>query len=284
MSKQPASTYTETLGTKLIQALIQEGKYIFTTDEARQVAEGLGIQYGFLRKLLALLEKGKWITRLKGGLYATIGSLPGEAQVHEFAIATHLVKPSAISHVSALSFHGLTEQIPVIVTASTPTSFVSPSMRKEQEKPPDSRHGWTIGGVTYAFTKIKPEHFFGIEQVWIDTRFRIPILDKERTLLDGFISPKSIGGMGEVMGLMEENLSQLDLGKLVQYALRYNKGSVIKRLGWVLETLGVDEPIFTPLKEQPVSGYHLLDPAAPKAGRYEKAWMIHNNLTGKERA
>lgn len=273
------SSFRHTAGTGLLQALAQEGRYLFSTDQAREVGERLGIGYGFLRKLLSDLEASQWILRIKGGLYATTGELPGNIHVHSFAVATRLVEPSAISHQSALNFHGLTEQVPVMVTASTPKSYVTPSMRQGGKKGP--RHAWTVAGVSYEYVRIKPEHFFGVEEVWVDTRFRVPIFDKERTLLDGFIHPAQFGGMGEVLGLMEENAPQLDLKKLVQYALQYDKGAVIKRLGWALAHMGVEETIWSPLKAVPLSSYRLLDASRPRGGAYDKTWMIQNNLTLK---
>lgn len=278
MSAPHPSANNEPLGFRLLRTLTQEGLYIFTVGEAREIGESLDIGYGHLRKLLSELETRRWITRLKGGLYATSGGLLGNIHVHPFAIATRLVEPSAISHHAALNFHGLTEQIPRIITATTPSHFVTPSMRNPVDKKDHEPHGWHIDGTSYTFTKVKSEFFFGVQQVWVDERFRVPIFDQERTLLDGFVSPQSLGGMGEVLGILEESQDRLDLEKLVGYAIRYNKGAVIKRLGWALETVGVPDDVLRPLKDKKVTAYHLLDPSRPKTGPYRKAWMIQNNL------
>lgn len=271
-----AAKYTDTLGSRLLQALTEEGRYIFTAEEARLAGQKLDIGYTHLRGILSKLENSGWIFRLKGGLYASTGGLPGSTHVHSFAIATHLISPSAISHISALNFHGLTEQIPLIVTASTPKSFVTPSMREPDEK--KKPHAWVIEGVSYEFIKIKPERFFGIEEIWVDTLFRVPITDKERTMLDGFAYPKRFGSMGEVLGIMEESSHLLDIDKLIRYTLKYNKGSVIKRIGWALDKLGVASEKLDLLKAYPSKGYHLLDPSKPKTGKYDKTWMIQDNL------
>ncbi len=44
-------------------------------------------------------------------------------------IATSLVSPSAIAHFSALAHHGLTDQIPQVISAITTRKVVVPSMR-----------------------------------------------------------------------------------------------------------------------------------------------------------
>ena len=55
---------------------------------------------------------------VKRNLYELDPVLMGGLPVHEFEIATYLVKPSAISHFSAFHVHELTDQIPQIVYAS----------------------------------------------------------------------------------------------------------------------------------------------------------------------
>lgn len=274
--KIETSKYNESYGIKLLQSLTKKGLYLFTTDEARQTGEELNINYGSVRKILMKMEDAGWIIRLRGGLYATTGELPGNIQVHPFAIATRLVEPSAISHLSALNFHRLLEQIPIVVTATTPKNYVTPSMRKGEKQ--GSRHTWEVQGTSYEYVRIKPEHFFGVDQVWVDELCQVPMFDKERTILDGFVNPKLFGGMGEVLGIIEDNVRRLDLNKLVEYALRYDKDSVIKRAGWTLERIGADQEIWTPLKDVPVSSYRLLDPSGPRGGEYNKTWMIQENL------
>lgn len=81
---------------------------------------------------------------MRRGLYTTIGMESVANITHSFLIATHLVQPSAISHWSALQHHGLTEQIPQIITASTPTKVVTPSMREVVHKLSAQDKLWTI--------------------------------------------------------------------------------------------------------------------------------------------
>jgi hypothetical protein len=45
--------------------------------------------------------------------------------------------------------------------------------------------------------------------------------------------------MGAAIELLESALSQIRVGQLVKYTLRYGEDAVIKRLGWTLEQLGV---------------------------------------------
>lgn len=280
--------YGETLGVKLLRELAGRGSFIFTTEDAKAVAADLAIPETYLPQLLSKLATGGWLLRLRRGLYAGMGKLPGEVEVHPFAVATNLVAPSAISHWSALHHHGLTEQVPRQVTASTPKKVVTPSMRGgsalrqrgEGSSGRDAgRHTWDINGVEYEYYTVTSDRFFGIEEVWVDEHFRIPIYDKERSLLDGFAAPRLFGSLSEALGILEEHAGDLDLEKLAQYALRYGKASVAKRLGWALDRTGAPRRVTAPLARLPMDGVRVLDPTRPRGGRYNERWMVQENLS-----
>ena len=274
------ATYRKRPGThavRLVRTLANEGLQVFSTSEARDVAARAEIPEGYVRWLLSQMVHNGWLIRLRRGLYAMSGVASGEISVHPFLIATRLVSPSAISHWSALSYHGLTDQVPRVVTAFTPKKVVTPSMRSIDHKG-SARHAWEVAGVPYEYVSVKKEHFFGIEQVWVDDKSRVPITDRERTVLETFISPRRFGGIGEALRLSESHAQELQTDRLVEYAIRYGKISVAKRLGWALELAHVDQSVLLPLLKMPATGYHALDPSRPKRGPYNKRWMIQDNL------
>jgi len=272
--------YGNTKGLSLLQELANQGLFVFTVEDAKTLASRIGLSDNYLSQVLSHLSQAGWIIRLRRGLYAGTGSLPGGVQVHPFAVATRLVEPSAISHWSAMSYHGLTDQIPHIVTAFTPQKVVTPTMRRSNAKI-GRKHSWDIWGARYEYVTVILDHFFGIEDVWVDERFRIPITDKERTILETFVSPRLFGGIGEALATLEEHIHELDLEKLVGYAKRYGKASAIKRLGWALERLEAPPEFVDRLKEIPIKGFRLLEPTRPRRGSYDKRWMIQNNLLGE---
>ncbi|HUT02833.1 MAG TPA: type IV toxin-antitoxin system AbiEi family antitoxin domain-containing protein [bacterium] len=265
---------------RLLKALSEAGRVVFTTSEARELAAGVGVPEDYVRNLLLNMIRDGWLIRLRRGLYAVSGLASGQVQIHPFAIATQLVIPSAISHWSALSHHGLTEQAPRVVTAFTPKKVVTPSMRGGKSSR-GRRHAWDVAGVRYEYVSVRQERFFGIEQVWVDENFRVPITDRERTVLEVFISCRVFGGMGEALGIIENHLGRLDVGKLVEYARRFGQISTAKRLGWALERAGVSEAELRPLLEIPATGYHALDPTRSRRGPCDKRWMIQNNLAAE---
>lgn len=274
----PTQKPAESQGIRLLRQLFLHGKHIFGMKDVITAATVEKIPHNQLRKILSTLAKHGRISRLRRGLYTTI-AMPSVADtIHPFVIATHLIQPSAISHWSALQHHGLTEQIPQIITASTPTKVVTPSMRKKEVQDLKLKHIWQIADIRYEYINIKQKNFFGIEKIWLDENSPVPITDKERTLLDVFIYPKMFGGMGEALGILENSLSTIDIKKLTNYAIQYNKKSLIKRLGWALEYFNVPTKQFKLLLNAPISYFCRLDPSAPATGPCDKRWMIQNNL------
>ncbi len=84
--------------------------------------------------------------------------------------------------------------------------------------------------------------------------------------------------MAPAIEILDEILSHLALPRLVAYTLRYGVGAVIKRMGWILENLGVPHKEIEPLREYPVKNYYRLDPQGPPGGKPNARWHIKENL------
>jgi predicted transcriptional regulator of viral defense system len=261
-------------GTELVRNLSLAGQRIFTTADARMVAPSVGLSKGYLNEALHYLAKSGWIVRLKKGLYALSGSVPGTTPLHEFEIAMALVRPAAISHWSALSYHGLTEQIPRRVFVLTTARSV-PRIRKV--KPSNVKEGYPIGQTVYQFVQTKTERYFGIEDVWVGDS-KIKITDPERTLLDGLLAPRYFGDFAEVLHAFDLRAPKMDLDRIIEYALKLDNATA-KRLGWILQRLGIEANRLNPLRNAQIKGYRVLDPSGPRHGSYDSTWMVQVNLT-----
>jgi predicted transcriptional regulator of viral defense system len=68
--------------------------------------------------------------------------------------------------------------------------------------------------------------------------------------------PDIFGGIRAAIEVLESALGQINVNQLVEYALRYDTGSVIKRLGWALEELGVPKQDLKELQTYPVRRYY----------------------------
>ena len=198
--------------------------------------------------------------------------------MHPFAIAAALVEPMAISHWSALAHHGLTTQIPPMVQASTARNVVTPEMRRGKAYRPRGHAVWPALALEFEFIRIKQDHFFGLQQEWVNSWQRVSITDPERTVLDMVAHPRVFGSLRTAIETIEAHLERVDVKRLVEYALRYDVGAVIKRLGWTLEALGAPLAVVEPLQAYPGRTYYPLDPAGPGGGTPVTRWRVRDNL------
>lgn len=271
------SGYAQSQGLMLLNRVVEEAGPLFTIEEAYALAPALELSPQRVRALLSQLAQAGWIERLKRGSYAT--TMPAlQATLHPYAIAQALLSPLAISHWSALAHHGFTTQIPPMVQASTTATVVTPEMRQGAAYRPRGRAVWRALGLEFEFIQIQEKHFFGFQQEWVSRWHRVAITDPERTLLDLFAAPQVFGSLQTGLETLEAQLHRLDVDKLVHYALRYEVGAVIKRLGWALETLGAPATTITPLETYPLQTYSQLDPTGPAGGTPITRWQLRDNL------
>ena len=276
---QNSTRYAQTQGIMLLERVVQKFGPIFTIEQIGSLAAELQIARPQLRWLLSALGRSGWLENLKRGTYAVKSPLFG-GEISPFAIAAALVEPIAISHWSALAQLGFTAQIPVMVQASTTRKVVTPEMRSGRAYRPRGRATWRAMGVEVEFIQIQPRHFFGHQRIWVSNWHRVAITDPERTALDLMARPDIFGGMRAAIEILEEALPQISLEVLAQYGLQYDTGAVIKRLGWVLEHLGVAPEALTALHNYPVTTYYRLEPQSQPNRRYNARWRIIENLGG----
>ena len=274
MRERPVHTRT---GIELVRRLAVEGDRIFTAGRARELAPAVGLSQGYLHQALHYLARSGWLVRLHKGLYALSSEVPGITAAHEFEIAMALVDPAAVSHWSALHYHGLTEQVPKRVFVLTTTEASVPRVSKASAR--EGYGGYPVDDTAYLFIQVKPERFFGTETVWAGEA-RVTVTDAERTLLDGLSRPKYCGDFAELLHAFQAWESRLNLDRIIEYAIRLDAATA-KRLGWVLEWQGFDPARLEPLAQLPVKGYRTLDPGGPRKGPCNRRWMIQENLPGK---
>ena len=268
---------TSPIGIELVRLLASQGDRVFSTDRARELAPGVGLKDSYLLEALYHLRRNGWIVSLRRGLYAISPTVPGVTPAHEFEIAMALIDPAAISHWSALHYHGLTEQVPRRVFVLTTTKSSVPRTRGPGVK--HGPRGYPVGDTIYQFVQVRPERFFGTEKVWIGEA-RVQITDPERTLVDGLTMPQYCGDFAEVLHAFEMRRGALNLPKIIDYALNLDAATA-KRLGWVLEHQGIEPSKLDKLAALPVKGYRKLDPTGPRKGPCAAHWMIEENLPGK---
>ena len=252
---------------EFLSTLASQGREIFTIDDARKY---WGAPHT-TRKRLAHLEKKGWLERLERGKYLIIPLEAGPERSwseHALVIAAHLLKTSAVAYWSALHYWRLTEQAPQVV-------FVQSTSRKfAAEK--------QVLGVTYRFITVVERKFFGRQQERIDHKVFF-VTDKEKTLLDCLDRPDLAGGLVEVVKALRTSASEFDWDHIDAYAKRFNVGAVLKRLGFLIEELGVAIPDrherLSRWSSGITAGISKLDPSTPrKEHRIDTRWRVRVNL------
>ena len=246
------------LGLALLRALTGEGRSTFATAEARDAARRIGVADSYLPVLLHRLERSGLLQRVKHGTYALTTGLPGSPEAHPFALGMALVDPSAVSGWAALNHHGLTEQIPHVITLTTTRRVVTPAMRGAVRAAPST---WEVAGQRYEIG---------------DARVRI--FDRERALLDCFALPRRFGGLAEGLAIVEAHARDVNVERLVAHAVRYGTAAVAKRVGWALERAGIGAARLEPLRALPMRGQRALDPTRVARGARNPRWGLIENL------
>ncbi len=267
--------YGETAGVRLITALEGAGSDPFTALQAAREGATIGLTRTHVIRLLHLLATGGWTTRIKKGVYAINDPVTRAPRAHPFAIGVSLVTPSAVSHWSALQHWGLTEQIPATVTLSSPKRTFPPTGGPSGG---GARSAWVVGGVRYEVVAVAQARFFGVTQVWVNERNQVPIFDRERALLDAFLHFRVFGSLSTALEVLEAHLADLELNRLVRYAVQLKVAAVVKRVGWALERLKVAPSVLEPLRAYPAKEESPLDPGRPARGRHNPTWRVIENL------
>lgn len=207
-----------------------------------------------------LLTKG-WIQRIKPGRFAVIplSSSSANPQIHEFLVAMELVKPAAIAYFSAMSHHGFTDQLPR-------TIFVATDHRV-------ARRERSALGLAFRIVSLRKPRFFGVAKAWIDERPFL-ITDKEKTIVDALDLPRHAGGTGIVASALRASWNQLDEARLRRYVVRIGNSAVAKRLGFLMETLGLGDPEALRKVARLAPGYSRLDPTLPPMGEHNRRWGL----------
>lgn len=217
-------------------------------------------------QFLERLQSKGWIRRIRRGRFAVVPLSSGEdrsPQLHEFVVAMALVSPAVIAYWSALNHHGMTEQLPRTVFVATD----HPVRRQPKE----------VMGVTYKIVSLRPDKVFGIMRDWIN---EIPfnVTDREKTIIDGLDLPQYIGGVSEIVKALTGAWKMLDEKKLRKYAAKIGNSAVAKRLGFIMETLGLGEPEALRAAIPLAPGFSPLDPTMQKIGRYNRRWGLLVNV------
>jgi predicted transcriptional regulator of viral defense system len=262
----------KTLGPRAAQLVVELNERRQAIFSLADVTGITGLSLPSARSLVAKAEARGIVTRLKPGLYNLVPFQHGRDTSHvsdPYLIAKTLVgvAPYFISHGSALELHRMVTQPQLAITVSC-----AKRLRPQH-----------IHGYEFRFVQVQPKDFFGLTELWITPEEQIIVSDPERTIIDGLDHPQYVGGIAEVAKGLWMKRDTLQVQRLIDYALRFDVGAVIRRLGYLLEFYALADPAaLEPLRARLTPTYQRLDPLFPNEGRMLARWRVRLNIEPDE--
>ena len=247
---------------RLLTRLAGAGHQIISVDDIETTLE---VPPNTAREIASRLTEKGWLNRLFPGTYLIIPLTAGEEAVyttHEYLIAAHVAEPMYIGYYSALSHHGLTEQVPRTVYVVTPTRAQSRE----------------IHGVPYRVTTVTERKFFGFEPTSIEGT-TVQVSDLEKTLVDCADHPEFCGGLRELATAMRTaDKRDCAWDTVGEYLKRLDNGAATKRIVYLADQLGIYLPAHEEFVSSFTSGYSLLDPTRPDTGSTNSTYRLRINV------
>jgi predicted transcriptional regulator of viral defense system len=253
----------------LLAGLYDRSQSTFTLADAQRIT---GLSSHLASSLLHKAVKRGVFSRLKPGLFVIVP--PELGSVSEYAGDPYLTAqklagsaPCFISHASAMEIHRMVTQPQLAV-------FASSSKRLRSQ---------TIHSTEFRFVFIQPRHYFGTTKHWITKQESVEVSDLERTVIDGLRQPEYCGGVTEVAKGLWMRHQDMQVARLVDYAMRVTTGAVLRRLGYLLELYAIaPKSELARLSEGLTETYVPLDPMLPKEGPHLRRWRLQLNITPQE--
>ena len=236
---------------------------------AAQAASVLGIAIAPTRRLLAALASGGWLARVRPGWYIAVpleASEPSEWREDPWIVAGTLFAPSYIGGWSAAEHWELTDQIfsDVYVVAG---KKVTP-------------HRQSIQGTDFVIRSVPRSALFGTRRVW-RRQVAVDVSDLHRTIIDVLDVPAAVGGGLHASEVLRAYFERADAApvRLLEYGDRLGRGTVFKRLGYLVERQQLTDASFIGACHNRITrGLSWLDPAGPREGRIVSRWNLRVNV------
>lgn len=250
--------------TELAALLGSGGRFVTPTD----VASALGIDRDSAAKRLARWSEDGWVRRVRRGLYIGVPvgvANPTAWSEDPLAVAAAVWSPCFFTGWTSANHWALMDRV-------FRTTVLKTTGRVRSSKVRLLEHDYLIGHTTAdALT-------WGTKSEW-QNEIPLHFADAARTVIDVLDQPGLAGGIRHGAGIVAAYLEDRDPKTLVDYGDRLGNRTVFKRLGYVIEALGLDLPdILAACAERRSEGISALDPKGPKGGRRSMRWRLRVNV------
>ena len=260
---------SKTLGpieTNVVARLTYEKKLIVTAGELDQFFK---LSPDDRKQLVFRLKRKKILTPIKRGAYAFS---PLEAGPEGTGIDELLIPPLFfpqknyyVGYSTLFNYHGFTEQLFQTVYVLNTTLCM--------EK--------IICGISYKFIRVPENRIYGQEMIKVkDTD--VHVSSKERTLIDLLYFNKPVGGINSAVQIFKQIIGEkkCDIKKLVEYAARFPNITTRKRIGLILDELGIAGSVLRPLIKS-VEKTAISSLSESRKGTLNKKWRVIVNDSQK---
>jgi predicted transcriptional regulator of viral defense system len=194
---------------------------------------------------------------------------------------------AVFSHLTALVAHGLTRVLPARIHAvdhqGSETRRV-PLGTEPQEwidlPPPTRKLPKRVREIEVEWIRAKSDWDFGSGVAYAQG-IAIYVTDVERTLIDGLRNPEKCDGVSNVIAAWRNarDAGRLDVDKLVGYTDKLGIAVVRQRIGFFLESLGLDHPELKRWRTKLLRGGSVrLIADAPYSANYSEQWNLSLNV------
>ncbi len=250
---------------ELAQVLGLGRRFVTPTD----VVNALGVDADAAAKKLARWAKEGWVRRARRGLYIGVpvdAANPAAWSEDALLVAAEVWSPCYFTGWTAAHHWALTEQVFRTTVLKTSGRVRGSPIRLLDHD--------------YVVNHVPPDVLtWGMKTEWVaDTRLRFA--DPARTVVDILDTPRLGGGIRHGSEVLVAFLDEHDWRRLVEYGDRLGNRAVFKRLGYLVETLGVDrDDLLSACRARVSSGISALDPDGPLGGRRVMRWSLRVNVT-----
>ncbi len=253
---------SKTLGpieTNIVARLTYEKKTIVTAEDLDQLFK---LSPDDRKQVVFRLKKKKILMPIKRGAYAfsPLEAGPEGTGVDEILIPPLFFpkKNYYIGYSTMFNYYGFTEQFFQTVYV------LNTAMRMER----------IICSISYKFIRVSDNRMYGQEVIKVKN-MDVSVSSKERTLIDLLYFNKPVGGINNAVQIFRQIVTEkkCDIMKLVEYTARFPNITTRKRIGLILDDLGISDAILDPLiesvQETAISSFN-----GSRKGKLNKIWRI----------
>ena len=247
------------LETNIVSRLTYEKKSIV---KANDIDALFNLSANDRKQIVLRLKRKKILSPIKRGVYlfSPLEAGPQGTGIDELLIAPLFFpkKNYYIGYSTMFNYYGFTEQLFQTVYV------LNTSVRMKR----------LICGLSYKFIKIGKNRMYGLATIKVKGT-DVNISTKERTLIDLLYFNKPVGGIVSASNIFREIVknNNCDVGKLIKNAACFPNITTRKRIGVILESLGISDNDLRPLIKS-VQKTAISSLGATRKGALNRKWRV----------